>query len=279
MHTYTVPGAYTVSLTIANDYGNNTAVGHIYSGRNAYYQGIGFSAGNRTAYRQDVTIHRTTGSAYEEDSNGLKIWHIYVGDHCRADYGDVRFADAAGARLAYYLRPGSTASQAQFYVQLAEADQPGTLKILYGDVDVTTAGATEAFEPASGLPPAASAFSSELQTAAPPSASFTGTPIYGLPHAIRFTDTSTNYPTAWNWTFGDGGTSTEQNPVHTYVSDGTYTVSLTATNEYGSDTVTESDFQVVTLVVASITVSPSPAQVNLSETRQFTAVAKDQMGT
>jgi PKD repeat protein len=52
---------------------------------------------------------------------------------------------------------------------------------------------------------------------------------------VTFTDTSTNTPTSWLWDFGDGNTSTLQNPVHTYAADGSYTVNLTATNADGSD--------------------------------------------
>ncbi|WP_442919563.1 PKD domain-containing protein [Methanoculleus sp.] len=58
---------------------------------------------------------------------------------------------------------------------------------------------------------------------------------------MQFTDTSTGNPTAWSWTFGDGGTSTEQNPVHTYTAAGTYTVTLTATNAAGSNTTTRAN--------------------------------------
>src|SRR5262245_29848590 len=53
---------------------------------------------------------------------------------------------------------------------------------------------------------------------------------------VDFTDSSTNAPTSWSWNFGDGGSSTAQNPSHTYASAGTYQVSLTATNGGGSDT-------------------------------------------
>jgi len=61
-----------------------------------------------------------------------------------------------------------------------------------------------------------------------PVASFTGTPASGTaPLSITFTDTSTGSPASWSWDFGDGTTSGEQNPVHTYTSAGTYTVNLT----------------------------------------------------
>jgi len=53
------------------------------------------------------------------------------------------------------------------------------------------------------------------------------------PLPVQFTDNSQN-ATSWNWNFGDGNNSTEQNPSHTYSTAGTYTVSLTATNENGT---------------------------------------------
>ena len=52
---------------------------------------------------------------------------------------------------------------------------------------------------------------------------------------IAFSDQSTNTPTAWEWTFGDGGTSNEQNPVYTYSVAGEYQVCLTASNAVGSN--------------------------------------------
>jgi Zn-dependent metalloprotease len=53
--------------------------------------------------------------------------------------------------------------------------------------------------------------------------------------AIAFTDLSANGPTAWSWDFGDGGTATDQNPAYNYLLSGTYTVTLTASNGFGSD--------------------------------------------
>lgn len=44
--------------------------------------------------------------------------------------------------------------------------------------------------------------------------------------------------TSWSWDFGDGNTSALQAPSHTYSSSGSYTVTLIATNQYGSDTLT-----------------------------------------
>ena len=81
----------------------------------------------------------------------------------------------------------------------------------------------------------------------PPVANFTGTPTSGTaPLAVLFSDASTNSPTSWSWNFGDGGTSTTRNPSHTYASAGTYTVSLAASNAWGSDTNTKTGYITVT---------------------------------
>jgi PKD repeat protein len=80
-----------------------------------------------------------------------------------------------------------------------------------------------------------------------PVANFTGTPTAGTaPLAVVFTDTSSNAPTAWAWTFGDGGVSSAQHPSHTYTAPGTYTVSLTASNAFGQDVETKVDYITVT---------------------------------
>ena len=84
-----------------------------------------------------------------------------------------------------------------------------------------------------------------------PSASFTATVMSDTaPFIVKFKDTSTTSPTSWLWDFGDGGTSTEQNPTHTYTNGGTYVVTLQASNQSGMDTAQ------VTLNLAKSCVSP-----------------------
>jgi len=69
-----------------------------------------------------------------------------------------------------------------------------------------------------------------------PVASFYGSPTTGnVPLSVFFTDVSSNTPTSWNWSFGDGLYSELQNPSHTYTRSGFKTVSLTATNSAGSN--------------------------------------------
>jgi PKD repeat protein len=73
-------------------------------------------------------------------------------------------------------------------------------------------------------------------TPVPPIANFYAYPTSGpLPLNVNFTDQSTGNPSSWYWDFGDGLTSTVQNPTHTYSTAGTYSVSMTAENEYGSN--------------------------------------------
>ena len=54
------------------------------------------------------------------------------------------------------------------------------------------------------------------------------------PLSVQFNDGSEN-ATGWAWNFGDGATSTQQNPTYTYLFAGNYTVNLTVSNSYGTD--------------------------------------------
>jgi PKD repeat protein len=67
-------------------------------------------------------------------------------------------------------------------------------------------------------------------------ADFSASPLNGsAPLAVHFTDQTSMNPTIWNWDFGDGQTSSSQNPDHTYQNNGNYTVTLTASNGTESD--------------------------------------------
>ena len=79
-----------------------------------------------------------------------------------------------------------------------------------------------------------------------PVSSFSASPVSGpVPLTVSFTDQSTGTPTEWRWNFGDGNISTEKNPVHTYNKSGLYSVTLTASNEDGSNALTKSGYIVV----------------------------------
>jgi|GEM_PF-1841684 len=87
-----------------------------------------------------------------------------------------------------------------------------------------------------------------------PTADFAANVTSGpVPLVVQFTDLSTGDPTSWLWSFGDGATSTEQHPTHTYRLPGTYTVNLTASNSAGSDEKSVTDYITVEHGTISIT--------------------------
>src|SRR6185503_11635822 len=92
-----------------------------------------------------------------------------------------------------------------------------------------------------------------ITVAAPPlapGADFTASPLAGAaPLNVQFADQSTGSPSAWAWTFGDGGTSSQRNPSHTYTTAGSFTVLLTVSNAAGQTTRTRANY--ITLTPAS----------------------------
>ena len=107
-------------------------------------------------------------------------------------------------------------------------------------------------------------------TNSPPTADFTYTTT---DLTVDFTDQSTDTDgsvVAWSWNFGDGGTSTDQNPSYTYAADGTYTVSLTVTDDDGATGSTSQDVS----VSSGTTNSPPTADFTYT-TSELTASFKD----
>ncbi|MFA5331449.1 MAG: PKD domain-containing protein [Methanoregula sp.] len=104
--------------------------------------------------------------------------------------------------------------------------------------------------------------------AAAPAANFAGTPSSGTcPLAVQFNDTSTGSPTSWSWDFGDGTTSAEQNATHMYTSAGSFTVSLTASNTAGSNSLSRSGYITVTQpLTANFTGTPASGTAPLAVT-------------
>jgi len=101
-----------------------------------------------------------------------------------------------------------------------------------------------------------------------PVSNFTSSVTTGKsPLSVVFTDTSTGVPASWRWSFGDGTTSTQQNPKHKYSKIGVYTVSLTVKNVVGSNTATKTDYiKVVTKPVAAFSASPTSGKAPLTVT-------------
>ncbi|MFT3683638.1 MAG: PKD domain-containing protein [Phycisphaerales bacterium] len=75
-------------------------------------------------------------------------------------------------------------------------------------------------------------------------ADFTASATTGVaPLSVTFTNTSTTpNPTSWQWDFGDGFTSAQQNPTHVYQEDGRYTVRLSVTGSAGVTVQSKTDY-------------------------------------
>jgi PKD domain/Secretion system C-terminal sorting domain len=74
---------------------------------------------------------------------------------------------------------------------------------------------------------------------------------------VRFRNTSWHEPTSFLWDFGDGTTSTEREPVHTYVTKAIYTVCLTVSNLHGSSTFCR-ELNLITCGSSSTQTTPQP---------------------
>jgi PKD repeat protein len=100
-------------------------------------------------------------------------------------------------------------------------------------------------------------------------ANFTANKTSGdIPLILNFTDLSTGNPDIWLWDFGDGEKSIEQNPNHTYVSSGNFSVNLSAFISICKDSKTKEDYINVktpgTLPVANFTANQTSGPVPLS---------------
>jgi PKD repeat protein len=109
-------------------------------------------------------------------------------------------------------------------------------------------------------------------TEQPPVPDFTASPLAGqVPLTVVFTDTSTGPVSAWLWDFGDGITSTLENPSHTYTVSDTFTVSLTVSGPGGSDTevkvnyIQVSEEPIIANFIADPTSGPAPLTVQFTD--------------
>jgi PKD repeat protein len=83
-------------------------------------------------------------------------------------------------------------------------------------------------------PSCADSITQTVQVVNPPTAAFTASPTGACkgPLTVQFTDQTVG-ATSWQWDFGDGSTSTQQSPSHTYNTTGSYSIKLTVTGAAG----------------------------------------------
>jgi len=105
-----------------------------------------------------------------------------------------------------------------------------------------------------------------------------------VPLPVQFTDLSTGEVSAWSWNFGDGSFSSAQNPLHSYLADGVYTVTLTASGPGGSNVISKLDLITANVpnaafdvdFVANLTTGPAPLTVRF---RAVNVVGRALIGT
>lgn len=81
-----------------------------------------------------------------------------------------------------------------------------------------------------------------VENTSPPVAAFSSADTVSCTGLVNFRDNSIGAPGTWLWNFGDGNSSTQQNPAHQYQAFGTYTVSLIVGNANGFDTLTKVNY-------------------------------------
>ena len=187
VHIYTYTGSYTVTLTVTGQGGTDTAKAIILVTRG--------TASTGDAVKAKFTASPTLGRAplivqFTDRSTGATSWNW--------DFGDGTTSNAANP-VHVYTASGTYKVTLMVSSEYGSASATGTIKVLGG----------------SAIP------DSSLNV------QFTATPMVGrAPLEVQFTDSSPG-ATSWNWDFGDGTTSSNQNPLHLYTNAGTYRVTLT----------------------------------------------------
>jgi PKD repeat protein/murein tripeptide amidase MpaA len=192
-HIYTVPGIYTVVLTVNNGVGSDvhTITNYIYFGETPE---VSLSMTEETIAGNDGTVT----------------------------------ADVVGGELPYTYQWNVVGSGAEL-TGLVAGEYCLTVTETYGCDNTACITVTNA---SVGFPPVANFEADDTEAC--------GT------LTVHFTDLSANSPTAWEWTFGDGSsTSSGTNPVHVYSEAGIYSVQLVVTNAFGGDQIYFGDYIVV----------------------------------
>ena len=245
---YSVAGTYDVALTSTNALGSNSVTKNGYIIVNNPLDGESCENaqdlsnltspynGTTTGYRSNFTfcgmgdapdrIFYIDVPAFKQLSIGLQYCSFYpkeslrIGDGCPGSTEVFCIAGYDG-QMHKYINTTSNTIRAYFIVSGYNSYDKGSFSISWNLIDA---------------PAPVANFYSYQSTTSPG-----GT--------INFYDQSENSPTDWLWTFTDGdgvsSTSSLKNPSITFPSEGMYTVSLTASNSLGTNTITKPDFIII----------------------------------
>lgn len=113
-----------------------------------------------------------------------------------------------------------------------------------------------------------------------PLADFTGNPTYGFPPlTVNFTDLSTDAVDTWEWDFGDGNTSDQQNPTNEYTEGGQYSVRLKITGPGGSDSIVKQNYIEVLFNAPTAEFIGTPTSGDAPLEVQFTDLSVDSVNS
>ncbi len=265
-HVYAAPGSYTVTLTARNAAGADTRA-------RAGYVSVGVPAGGRV-YTPVADAPVTLGSGSNYASSPLRVKQSSYQSYLRFDLRDLAGLAVESAVLRLFTTDGSPDGGDVYVVgnSWSETSINGTNAPIIGGAPLARAGAVSAGSwveldvsqavtgaglVSFGLRSSStnSAYYSSREGSQPPQlvvvtgsgqapvADFGATPRTGaVPLTVAFSDLSSGAPTSWLWTFGDGTSSTAQNPTHVYSSPGSYAVRLDVSNARGTNSLTRSGY-------------------------------------
>ncbi|WP_375436584.1 GEVED domain-containing protein [uncultured Hymenobacter sp.] len=258
-HCYTTPGTYTVTLTATNATGSNVRTRTGYIVYNNTVPVVATCTPTTTAYCCDYGITRfALGALVKTSLNGQAGYENFTcGSRVQLTEGTaVLISLITGGTTPHDTRvwldlnnDGAFTGSELLYTALNRASPSGTLSIpgsAVKNVPLRLRVLADFVGGASG--PCANPQLGQvedytvtvLSNTNPPVAAFTSNFVLGnCQNPVQFTDQSSNAPTSWLWNFGDGSTSTQQNPSHIYSTAGVFNVSLTATNSFGNNVVTQ----------------------------------------
>ncbi|KKN43835.1 hypothetical protein LCGC14_0699270 [marine sediment metagenome] len=164
----------------------------------------------------------------------------------------VKFTLLGDTSFSYTVTASSTAGTHTFSGILKDEDLTEPFPTVGGDTQIVVTTPTPPAPPPSG----GGGGDGDGAYYPTPAAHFSAEPTSGIaPLEVQFTESASNEQ-AWSWDFGDGATSTAQNPSHTYTEAGVYTVTLTVTNPGGQDTEIKADYITVAPPLAPTPVPP-----------------------
>ncbi len=284
--TYTQPGTYDVTLIAGNALGADTFTLAGWIVVQAPPQ-AGFS----------YVVNDTTATvAFTDESSGADSWYwdfgdgttstepspvhgysqvgtftvtLVVGNACGADtlYQDVL---VAGIQPVALFSADVTSGCAPLTVQFTDESQGNVTAWQWSFPGGTPASSTEQHPLVTYTQPGAYDVTLEVSNVAgnhmlvqtqyilvqgPPEAAFAWT---ADSLSVQFDNTTSDATSYW-WDFGDGSSAMEANPVHTYAEAGTYEVTLVATNDCGSDTIS----QTVQVTLTALTAPPFARELRI----------------